>query len=358
MPEISTVKMLPPLIEAAGAPMFLASHFQSPPGNVHQSEEVTIDVQRATAKVAIPVPNIGSDGHLNEKNQWTNKRFLPPVLKEKVTVTAWDQIRRQLGKTEYDTPEFRVQVLEQVVAVVPELADKLRRNVELQASQVLQTGILALPDLAGTGTAFDLDYKPKSTHFADAGNDWGGGSETPLADIGGLGTVVRRDGRRRPNRLIFGETAWDDFMADSDVQSHFDNRRMNLGEINPEFMPEDAMYQGTLTYRGAKYEMYTYDADYDAPGSGTATPYVTPDNVIILAAGARRDITFGDIPQIAPPDGRVMGFLPQSIPAKGIHMQMHAWFNNEGTALTVQLMSRPLVVPTAIDTHGCLNTRA
>lgn len=360
MSDSGTRKMLRMYEDRAGAPQYLASHFSSPPENFHSTEEVEIDVRRDGAEVAIVVVDLAAPGNKNEATRYTNKTWVPPVYKENTTLTSLNLLKRSAGDLPSDDVNFRRKVADQVFTEVSLLSAKLRRGIELMSGQVLQTGTLTLTDSAGVAR-FTLSFAPKSTHFPTVANDWNGGSSTKLADIESLGLVVRRDGKKRPAKLTFGRLAWQDWLADTEIQALLDNRRIDVGMVRPRREAEDAVFQGMITIGANEYEMWTYDGFYKDPQSGLYVPYVTDDNVIMTSPGARLDLTFGAIPHIPGAiNPRALQYIPRrmSLGGRGIDLHTDAYFSEDGKALTVEVSARPLTIPTAIDTFGCLNTRA
>src|SRR5690606_3217177 len=116
------------------------------------------------------------------------------------------------------------------------LERKIRRAIELMASQVLQTAELTLIDNTGA-SLYTLDFQGKATHFPTVSVSWSAGKAggaVPLLDVANLAQVVRRDGKRRPMQLVFGKTAWQHWSANEDVRGAFDVRRMELGEVAPQ----------------------------------------------------------------------------------------------------------------------------
>jgi hypothetical protein len=360
MSDAGTRKMLRMYSDRAGAPGFLASKFQSPPENYHSGEEVEIDIRRNGAKVAIVVTDISAPGNKNESTRYVNKTYKPPVYKEEATLSAYDLIKRQAGQLPFTDPDFRANVVETVFRVTGDMEAMIRRGIELQASQVLQTGTLTLKDENGVNR-FTLSFSPKATHFPTVANDWNGGSATPLLDLENLAVVVRRDGKRQPGMLSFGRLAWQDFLSDSEVQARLDNTRMNLGRIEPRRRSEDATFQGMIQLGNYEFEMWTYDGFYEDPQSSSDAPYIVDDNVIMTSPGARLDLTFGAIPVIpGAASQQALQYVPSRLSdgERGIDLSTHAYFSEDGTNLIVRVGARPLCIPTAIDTFGCLNTRA
>lgn len=359
MSDASTKHMISAYKERASAPMFLSSFFRSPPENFHDSEMVELDIERDDEDVAIVVTDLSTGHRMNESSIYTNKAFKPPILNESGAVNSFDLLKRVPGRNPFEDPEFGLAVVDRMMDLGEKLEKKVRRTVELMCSQVLQSGIVTLVD--GNGTAlYSIDFKPKSGHFPTAGIDWGNGAEDKIADLASLARTIRRNGKRRPDKLVFGRTALTEFIADSDVIARLDNRRMLLGQLNPDQQPGDATFYGDVVIDNYRFEIWSYDAEFRHPQTGNLTPYVEDDHVIMAASQGRRDLSFGSIPMIVPPDQRVAGFLParMAMPDRGLDLTPNAWVTPNNTTVMVSLGTRPLAIPTAIDTFGALDTVA
>jgi len=75
----------------------------------------------------------------------------------------------------------------------------------------------------------------------------------------------------------------------------------------------------------------------------------------MLSSKARLDLTFGAVPRIAPPEARAMPFMPNRVSGGGFDMSPNAWLSPDGETLAVSISSRPLPIPTEIDSFGCLD---
>lgn len=356
MSDGSSIHMISKYQERASAPMFLSSQFSTPLENYHNSEKVEIDIERDDEDVAIVVTDLSVGPHHNESSKYTNKSFTPPIFDEAGAVNAFEMIKRMPGRSPFEDPRFGLAVVDRMMDIGQKLERKVRRAIEWMCSQVLQTGTVTLVDGAGT-SLYTLDFQPKATHFPTVSNAWGGGSDDKLADLAALARVIRRDGKKRPNKLIFGRVALTEFLADSAVIARFDNRRFNLGSIGVQ-EPGDATYYGDVVVDNYRFEIWSYDAEFRHPQTGNLTPYVTDDFVIMIASDGRLDLSYGAIPMIVPPDQRVAPYLPtrMRMPAVGLDLTPNAWITNNGRSLMVSLGTRPLPIPTAIDTFGALNT--
>jgi hypothetical protein len=356
MSDKSTIQLIDMYLEEASAPMFLSGYFRSPPQNFHTTEDVELDIQRDDEQVAIVVKDLSLPPNHNENSLYTNKRFRPPIYDEEGAVTSFDMIQRQPGQNPFANPNYAANAVTQAFAIFRKLENKIRRAIELMASQVLQTGQLSLINQLGVAV-YTIDFSPKATHFVTPVTPWAvdGSTGAPLTDIANLATVVRRDGKREPLRLIFGTSAFQRFLANADVQLRLESRRGVLAEVAPVARGQGATFQGWVWVGHYRMEMWTYDGFYRHPQSGAFTPFVADNNVLMLSDG-RLDLTYGAIPMIVSPDQRALPFLPPRISSAGggLDLTTNAWVTPDGKRVMVSAGTRPLTIPTAIDTYGRL----
>lgn len=359
MASKTTKKMLREYVEQAPAPGFLAGFFQSPPENYHTSEKVEFDVERDGEDVAIVLHDRRAKGRKNESTLYTNKEFTPPVYKEEATVPAYSLLDRSAGDSPYVEPNYNDAAVRRALGVFRKLEKKIYRGVEVQGSQVLQTGKLDLKDASGT-SLYGVDFKPKSTHFPTVATSWGAAGAKPIDDLESLADVILQDGKVEASRVVLGRKALLAFLADEQVQNLLDNRRMNLGQVGrPEVRGNGGRYHGDISVGQWTFEIWSYAAGYIDPQTGTFKKYVGDDNVVMLGDG-RLDLTFGAVPRIGSPDARALPFLPARMSNGGRSYDMHpnAWIEPDGESLTLSVAARPMCIPTAIDAFGCLDTTA
>ena len=356
MSDKSTIQLIEMYLEEATPPMFLSGFFRSPPDNFHPPAEVELDVERDSDQVAIVVKDLSTGPNHNEASLYTNQRLKPPIYDEEGAVTAFDMIQRQPGQSTFTNPNYAAAATRQAFKVFRKLENKIRRAIELQASQVLQTGQLTLIDKSGN-SVYALDFGPKGTHFVTP-TAWAADGSTgdPLTDIQNLSIVIRRDGKREPTKLIFGLGAYTRFLANPKVKDRLLQIRGALITAAPQVRGQGATYQGTVFVGHYPFEMWTYDGFYAHPQTGTLTPFVADQKVIMLCDGARLDLTYGAIPMIMGPDQRAMPFLPPRISSSsgGLDLTTNAWVTPDGKRVMVSAGTRPLTIPTAIDTFGCI----
>lgn len=353
----ATKRMLAAYFQSAPPSGFLSGMFLSPPRNFHDTEEVEIDIVRSEEDVSIVVTDISTGYRMNSADIYTNKSFKPPIHKEAVTINANTLLERVAGDDPFADVTFQSRLTARVMQALPKPERKIRRAIELQASQVLQTGIVSLTDGAGN-VLYTIDYKPKATHFPNAATAWDDENADPIADLENLCDVIREDGLAIADQAIFGADAWNAFRQNASVQALLDNRRMVLGGVAPVSRGDGAKFLGFVEAGDCRLEMWLYGGRYKDPQTGNSTRFVDPVKVIVRDSAGRMDATFGAIPRIVPPDSRILPFLPPRISnvRGGMDMFTNGWLDQQGENLSVGVGSRPLMIPTAIDTYGCLDT--
>jgi hypothetical protein len=339
---------------------FLQSQFTLKPGGAYNGKKVAIDIQRFGEQVALVVEH-GTGPRLNDLDVFTTKEFTPPEYGEAVAFDVLDLLNRMAGVDPFSASgmEYRAQLVSQMVTGFAAIDDKIKRAVELQASQILQTGILDLKDDAGV-TLYTLDFKPKATHFPTTGTTWGAGGDDPLADLESLADVIRADGKVQPDRIYFGSgTALREFIKNSDVQNNLDNRRFELGLIAPEFDASGATFYGHVWIGAYRFEIWTYPDTYEDPENpGTQLPFIAGDKVIMTSSQTRLDRTSARVPLPLGPDPRVAGLLPGRMTSSeaGFDVTPNIYATPNGKQIMGELESRTLLIPVQIDGFGCLDT--
>lgn len=363
MSNLAQKKMLKAYFQMASPLFFLMSFFSAPRENFYEGESVEIDIVRSGEQVSVAMSDIKQGYRENTHALSTNKEFKPPAHKESIQLNSFSLLDRNSGQDPFQQVGYRAKLLDKILRSTRPVADKILRSMEWQASQVLQTGVVSLTDENGNPT-FEIDYKPKSSHFPTAGTAWGTAGGDPIGDIIALSNIITADGKRRPTVSIWGEAAYESlFAAAGGLGERLNFRRANTVDIVPmKKNSEMGIFRGILEVGNTRLEIFTYDARYDDPQTGNSTDFVDPAKVILLSGG-RLDATFGGVPNIGQLLGvtgnRVVGAIPRLSSGKAAtDLHVNAWVDNSGENLTVGIASRPLMIPTAIDSFGCIDTQA
>lgn len=362
MSDASTKKMLAAYDQQASLTMFLSGLFKSRPEDFYDSETIEIDILREGETVAVPIPSISTTPHKNEAPQFVNKEFRAPVLSEQFALNSFDLLQRAAGDDPFMNRSFLAKANTLALRNMRLLENKIRRNIELQASQIMQTGGVTLVD-NDANVVFEIDYLAKASHLQQVALSWSNVAAPVLEDLDSLGDAIRTDGQAEPTDICMGISAYKNFL-NSDVITNgrfFDNRRADQGTIQRmRTISTGGKLRGTLDIGQYQYNLWTYDGRYEAPDTGINTPFMNPDFVTMWVDGADLRATFGSIPQILGPDPRVAGILGGagrlSSPRRRMDLTRNVWTEPDGRTVHFSAGTRPLLIPTAIDRIGSLNT--
>lgn len=353
-------RMLQMYLEMAPLTGFLKGMFATRNSSFHNTESVEIDVVRSSEAVAVVVQDMRAGYRQNTLDKFVNKEFTPPAYKESTTLNVFDLFKRDAGEVPFNDPNFQGKAVARSLKAIAFLEEKIMRAIELQASQVMQTGKADLTNETGA-VLYQIDYKPKTTHFVTVATAWSNAATAdPFANIAALARVIRADGKMSPDQLIFGRDAWLEFTLCDKVKSVLQrDLKIDSGAIERmERNSNGGTYHGSIDIANYRYEMWTYDGAYTHPQTGVFTDFVAADKVIVRSSKGRMDMSYGAIPRLVPPDSRVLPFLPgrMSDTGTGRDLFMNAWIDGPGENLSVGVATRPLCIPIAIDTFGCLST--
>lgn len=357
-----TKRMISAYNQTAQPTLFLSGFFQSPAMNFYNSEEIEFDIIRDEEDISIVVTDLSSGTRMNASDLYTNKSFKAPPLDESIAINSFDLLKRVPGSDPFQNVDFRSNISMQMMRGMNAIERKIRRTLELQASQILQTGKLLLKDKNGNDL-YELDFKPKTSHFPDAAAPWSSGGADIAADISGLAEEIRNNGLSNADQLIMGVDAFENFIADADIQKRYNNRRIDLGTISPmEMRGKGGSFRGIVEIGNYRYDIWTYGGRYKDPQTGNKLQYLDNDKVIVRSSMARMDATFGSVPNIGGLLGVNKNISFPEIPARfsnvngGMDLNTYMYVSEDGKQLVGNVSSRPLLIPTAIDTYGCINT--
>ena len=344
--------------------MFFTGFFQTPQINFYNSETVEIDIVRSDEDISIAVQDLSAGYRDNSVDLFTNKEFKAPIHKEKIPLNSSDLLKRVPGRNPFEDVGYRANVIQHLFMGMQKIQRKIQRAIEFQASQVLQTGTVTLNDASGNAI-YSIDYKPKAAHFPTAGVSWATATGAQkLDDIDSLASLIRSNGLANADQLIMGVDAFNSLIRDDEVKALYDNRRYDLGTIAPlDVRGNGGIYRGTIEIGNYRYDIWTYNNEYKDPQTSNKVQFLDKGKVIVRASSGRLDGTFGNIPNI----GRELGInsnnivpeLPNrfSSGVNGVDLFTNVWLTPDGEQIFGGVGSRPLLIPTAIDTFGCLDTQ-
>lgn len=355
--EIFRTRMIQLYREMREPDSFLSGFFQVRPGNISDTEFVEVDIVRGGEDIAAVV-NTCEGPNYNTSDKFTTKQFTPPTINEAMPFNCREFLKRRAGVNAYDAVDnsFQADLVQRLLEGIRKLDAKIARNREWQASQILQTGLLDLVDQFGN-VVYQIDFKPKATHFSVVGTPWTAGGGDPLSDMEALADVIRDDSLQDVDRAIMGAGSFAAFKQNAQVQAQLDNRRFEIGTIAPRPTGSGGKFQGFVNLGAYLVEIWTFNGRGIVPGDASNTLFVAEDSCIMLPSTARLDTVFAGVPVLTDVDPRFADFLPSrlSVP-QAIDLSPNIFATPNGKEVILEVESRPLLIPTAIDSFGRLDT--
>lgn len=244
------------------------------------TERVDIDLVKGDRRMAAFVhPRAG--GQVLRENGYETKSYKPPLINPYDLTTADRLMARLPGEDLYSGKTPAQRAAEKLMDEYTRLNDAATRREEWMAAQAIITGKIPIVGV-GVNELVDFGFTNKITLTGAA--KWDAATSTKLDNLGDWVDRVLINGFANVDRAVFGKNAIRLLLADEDVQTRLDNRRMNIGEIAPRALPNGVRYYGHLN--DPDLDLYGYGEvyldDWTDPDNPETKPLV-PDNAAILA---------------------------------------------------------------------------
>lgn len=295
---IFTKKLVASYKERISPPEFLETFFPTGAGDITDTLELSVEVQRTTERVAIDVVR-GADGNRNEFTRSSEKIFISPYFREYFDqnhMTAYEMAFR--GDTISGNALGRL--INSAVDHMKELEATIRRAYEIQRAQILDTGIMTFNKGVGS-----IDFKRKATskvNLSGAGGYFSANSNV-FDQFQAAGVWLRQNGKVATNTFdaIFGTTAIKDFFANTIFLGRQNLFNMSLDSISsPEKTASGGIYHGTITAGPYRINIWSYP-EYYQNAAGTYVDLFNPKIVAVLPPKPMFKTAYAMTPQLLNP---------------------------------------------------------
>lgn len=330
--NLLTTQTIAVMKETVQPTSFLRSFF---PTRTSMTKTVSVEVQRGTEKVAVDVIR-GTIGNHNEFGRSTVREYLPPLYDEIFTLSNLDVYDVAIGA---QTPAAIANVIETAAEKMIELKNKIERAIELQAAQVLQTGVVTLT------SGDNINFNRKAASMVDinvGGNYWNTSGSDPIKDLENACIFLRKTGKSQGQvvNAIMGDTALASFLNDPAVKSRADIRNMNFDALAVGLREAvGSVPIGQVNAGQYIVNIWSYSEYYDN-ASNVSTPYVAPGNVIVMPTNTQFVTAFAAVPQLLSDSGRA--------PQRSEYL-INDYIDERGSNHEMRIKSAPLVIPVSID---------
>lgn len=300
------------------------------------TEHVDVDYYKGRRKMA-PFVSPRVAGKVMDRKGFTTKTFKPGSIKPMRIITGDDINKRSMGENLYSAKSPDQRAAELLAQDLSEMEEAITRREEWMAAQILFTGKV---DIKGEGIdqVLDFDFTNKVTL---SGTDlWSDTANSdPIADLKSWRLAVIQSSGMTPDRVIMASDVVDSFVSHPKVKESLDNRRIVLGQINPQTLPNGVTYIGSISSLGL--DIYSYDEWYFDEDSDTEKPMVPAGNLILGSTRARSSMLYGAVTLTNEVTKNFTTYEGSRIP--------DSWIQKDPAARFLQIHSRPLPVPHEVD---------
>jgi len=259
----------------------------------HTTPVVSIDVVKGGRKVAAYINRTENPGKV-AKRGYSTQLHVAPYVAEEIDYTAENVILERLpGENPINggSPRARQDAL--VMGWLNDLQDRLINLQEFQVAEALQTGKL---HVIGAAVDYYVDFQMDSNNLITlTGGDKWDSTGNKISQLQAWCKKPRAVGAPSSTLAIMGENAANLFLADANVLKYLDNRKMEMGSINPvQLAEQNATFLGTFRYAGINLDLYSYQGQYTNAG-GSVVNFIDTNNVIVGSQAADLRMHYGPI---------------------------------------------------------------
>lgn len=317
---------------------FLRDTFFNPANAItSMTENVDIDIVKGARRLAPFVhPRIGSKRV--DSLGYSTQTFRPPLVAPDYGFTGEDLQLRLAGENIYSgaSPDARLQRL--IGQKLAEFDELITRREEWMCAKALFTGKVPV---VGEGVNYEIDFgftntitniaaKSKWDYIA---SDYTG---DPIKDLKTWKRALVKASGYAPTICVMSPDSADAFMSHPVVEIYFNKIRMNFGEIAPKETLPGVNYVCYLPE--LNLTVYSYEEWFVDPADNVEKVLVPAKTVMLASPQAGFKMMYGAVIDVS------MGtFALPRVPK--------SWVEEKPSARYLQLSSRPLPVPTLVDSY-------
>lgn len=311
---LASVQQLPPLHT------FLLDRYfpTNAASDIFATDDVLVEYKKGSKKAA-PFVAPRKGGITILRDGYTMKRFTPSYIAPKRPLTIDDLRKRGFGEALYTnlTPEQRQGVI--MLGDLDELRGMNSRRKEAMAAEVIFTNGCVMDEYVDDFHNFEerevryYDGTENPAVYTPAAN-WDTTVEAGkqmINDVAAMGSMLTSRGLPFTEVLVAPDVA-DVILANEWILKLLDNRRYQIGGVDPETLPSGASKIARLNIKGRMIDFLTYEDTYTEI-DGTVHPFI-PAGMIAACAPAAGRTVYGAITQVEQADGEFHTYTGTDVP--------------------------------------------
>ncbi|MFC4403313.1 major capsid protein [Gracilibacillus xinjiangensis] len=303
--------------------------------NTFTSEHVDVDYYKGRRKMAPFVSSRGA-GKVMDRDGFTTKSFKPAMVKPQRIITGDDINKRSIGENFYAAKSPDERAAEILAKDLSDLDEAITRREEWMVAQILFTGKV---DVVGKDIKATLDFDFTNKDILSGADAWSDSNSNPIKNLKKWRLEVIKKSGVNPDRIIMASDVVEAFISHEKVKEKLDNRRIILGQINPQQLPNGVTYIGSLSELGV--DIYSYDEWYFDEESQEEKPMVPEGTLMLGSSSARSSMLYGSVTLTSAQTTNFITYEGARVP--------DSWIKKDPPARILQVNSRPLPVPHEVD---------
>lgn len=337
---------------------------------VFEAESVEYDLMQEKEGMAIPRKR-GDSPNRRTSSLTQQVQETPPYISESMPINVNDLRARSIGVDKYsDADTSKTEKLIRAIArKFAELQRTIDRQIEWQAAEILQRGVLDYTTFTGLIPAplNTIDFKMDSAMFPTTAVTWNTATGQQMRDdLESLGDEIRKRGKKVPTDVLLGRAANERFWNAAGNLTLLDNRRTEIGMRAPEALRADGFaLQGEMLIGPYKMRFWVYEGWYDHPdGSTGLVKYIDDESAIVFSENGERDRYHAGVNIIIPTDAEIAQLVPgfanldAMVVRQAVDFQPWAFTDTKKKTTEIGIDTAPLLVPTNRAAHGRIDTLA
>jgi len=307
--------------------------------NTNPTTKVRVDFYKGKRRVAPYVSENTASG-VTKKIGYATEDFETPLVKVKDVTTIGDIIKRGFGENLYSgiTPQERA--YKELLKTLKDFDNQIARREEIACAQAMLDGVVKVK---GEGVDYTIDFGFTNKATVTSLWDADGSTADPVADLKGFALQCMKNGYRKPNICVMERSAYDAFIKRCTELGYLNNIHFLNLLISPKVESENLTYCGHIKDVGV--DIYVYDEWYMDDWTNPLVPVeksIMPKGKIMLAStNVDFSIEYGAL-TFTNPDTRDFYSVEATRAAD-------SWITKEPDGRILTLNSRPLPIPTEVD---------
>lgn len=302
------------------------------------TETIDFDLKDAEGRKLAPFVNPRVGGQAVDRLGYHTDSYKVPLLAPEMITTAEELMKRMAGESIYGSMTPAQRGLEIAQDNMLELEKMITRREEAMCAQALFEGKI---DVKGEGVDDVVDFwkslSAEKRPTATSATYWDNDSIDGAAILEEIRKFVRERVKKtgfKPREIFCGSKVIDVVIPKLATAELLNTRRVDLGEIRPQELPDSVHYWGYL--RDAGIDIYSYDEYYEKADGSDMVPMIPENKVLFASSEVETTMAYGAVCIADKARNMMEWYSSRRVP--------HSYIQDRPAGRVIQLNARPLPI--------------